>query len=116
MKHLEESLQIACNRWFCMQYPQYRIALHHSPNGGYRNAIEAARFKMMGTRAGFPDFILCLSNKDHNILFIELKTDKGRQTVLQKQYQEESQEWGAKYVVCRSLEEFIDEINNYMKL
>lgn len=58
MRHIEENMQIACARWFGLQYPRYAQLLHHSPNGGRRNYIEAARFKAMGTKAGFPDFVL----------------------------------------------------------
>lgn len=34
--------------------------IHHSPNGGARDAREGANFKLMGTKAGFPD-LSCLS-------------------------------------------------------
>lgn len=34
--------------------------LHHSPNGGSRHPVEAAKFKRMGVKAGYPDLILIL--------------------------------------------------------
>ncbi len=61
MRGQEDRLQIACVRWFRIQYPEHLI--HHSPNGGKRNAIEAKKFKDMGVVAGFPDlFIAVLQN------------------------------------------------------
>ena len=52
--------------------------IHHSPNGGKRNAREAAKFKRMGTRSGFPDLFLAYPNKQYAGLFIELKAEGGK--------------------------------------
>jgi len=49
------------------------IPHHHSPNGGYRDIREAAKFKRLGTSAGFPDFWIPLARKGHHGLYIELK-------------------------------------------
>lgn len=114
-KHEEDGLQRACVCWFDLQYPQYRLRLHHSPNGGKRNAIEAAKFKQMGVRAGFPDLLLLIPNKYYPFMGIELKTKAGRQSDHQKAYQKEFDSIGAKYVVCRSLEEFIAVVTDYLK-
>lgn len=114
MRHLEDKLQKAILTYFDYKYPQYKLLLHHSPNGGKRNAIEAAKFKQMGVRAGFPDLILLIPNKFYPFCGIELKTKTGRQSENQKKYQKEFESIGAKYVVCRSLEEFIEVVNNYL--
>lgn len=74
MRHLEDKLQKACVKWFDYTYPKYRLTLHHSPNGGKRNSIEAAKFKQMGVRAGFPDLILLIPNKFYPFCGVELKT------------------------------------------
>lgn len=113
-KHEEDDLQRACVCWFDLEYPQYRLRLHHSPNGGKRNAIEAAKFKQMGVRAGFPDLILLIPNKLYPFCGIELKTKTGRQSENQKEYQKEFESIGAKYVVVRSLEEFIEVVDGYL--
>ena len=115
MRHKEESLQAACVKWFDLQYPKLRLRLHHSPNGGKRNLIEAARFKAMGVRAGFPDLILLVPKGQCPFLGIELKASKGRQSEAQKAYQEEFERMGAKYVVIRSVEEFIQVVNDYIR-
>lgn len=115
MRHLEDSLQKRCVMWFSLQYREYAKLLHHSPNGGKRNAIEAAKFKAMGVRAGFPDLILCVARQGYHGLFVELKTAKGRQSDNQKYYQAVLEEQGYKYVVIRSIEDFIATINEYMQ-
>ncbi|OAV75921.1 VRR-NUC domain protein [Bacteroidales bacterium Barb7] len=68
MKHLEDSMQVAFFKWADMQYPNLNKLLHHSPNGGKRNATEAVRFKRMGVRAGFPDVILLLPKNGYGSL------------------------------------------------
>ena len=88
--------------------------LIHIPNGGSRNIIEAAKFKQMGVRAGFPDLLMLIPNKYYPFMGIELKTKTGRQSDHQKAYQKEFDSIGAKYVVCRSLEEFIEVVNGYL--
>lgn len=114
MRHLEDSLQKSCVNWFSYQYHEYAKLLHHSPNGGKRNAIEAAKFKAMGVRAGFPDLILCIARHGYHGLFIELKTATGKQSDNQKYYQYILEEQGYKYVVIRSIEEFKNEISKYL--
>lgn len=113
--HKEEDMQLQCVKWFDYQYPKLKLHLHHSPNGGKRDEREGARFKAMGTRAGFPDLILLLPNNFYPFMGIELKTDKGSQSERQKEYQKSFEVIGAKYVVVRSLEDFMREINQYLK-
>ena len=50
MNHLEDNEQITLFRWADLQsgkYPELSL-MFHIPNGGKRNAREAARFKQMG--------------------------------------------------------------------
>lgn len=112
-RHLEDELQIACVQWFDMQYHDISRYLHHSPNGGKRSKVEAAIFKAMGVRAGFPDLLLFYPGKFYHMMGIELKAGKGRQSEAQKEYQELFERIGAKYAVVRSLDEFIKIVKNY---
>lgn len=116
MKDLEALIQEACVTWFSYQYPEWALLLHHSPNGGKRNAKEAAKFKRMGVRAGFPDLILLLPNGTYHYLAIEMKTEErgSAQTANQKQYQRLIEAHGGKYVVCRSEQEFENIISSYL--
>ena len=114
-RHLEDDLQIACVRWFCYQHQDLAMLLHHSPNGGFRNSREAARFKAMGTRAGFPDLVLLVPNKSHHALFIELKIGKNGQTELQRDFQSHVESMGYLYKVIRSFDEFMQEVEDYLR-
>ena len=113
--HAEDDLQMQCVSWFRLQFPQLARLLHHSPNGGRRDAREGARFKQMGTQAGFPDLILLVAAKGYHALLLELKTRTGRQQDSQKEYQQLAEAQGYRYVVIRSLDAFMDEVNTYMK-
>lgn len=124
MRHLEENLQAACVKWFRLQYPQYDGLLFHVPNGGRRNLKEAARLKAEGVVPGVADLLLLVPNAKVNWhyedvsgyagLCIEMKTAKGHQSPVQKEWQKKVEEFGYRYAVCRSLDEFMDTINNYL--
>jgi len=114
--YLEDKLQIACKYWFDCQYPDYALLLHHSPNEGklMQHDRDGAKRKAMGMRTGFPDFIFLKPNRFYPFLAIELKSAKGRQTQHQKEYQEAVEGNGGKYVIVRSLDDFIAVINEYL--
>lgn len=121
--HPEEDLQKACCQWYDLQWGERRIngvkigrLLHHSPNGGKRSKKEAARFKAMGTRAGFPDFWLGIPVNGCPYLCVELKTlNKGSgQSENQRDYKRLVTAMGARYVVVRTLQEFINAVNDYL--
>lgn len=105
---------MSCIQYFDLKHRKIARLLHHSPNGGKRNAKEAARFKAMGVRAGFPDLILLYPNLSHPFLALELKSEKGKQSPYQKEYQSLIESVGGKYVVIRTLDEFIREIEEYL--
>lgn len=112
--HEEDDLQMRCVAWFRLQFPQLSRLLHHSPNGGRRDAREGARFKRMGVQAGFPDLVLLVASRGFHALFIELKTPTGRQQDTQKEYQRLVEAQGYRYVVVRSLDDFMTTIRDYI--
>jgi len=115
----EDRLQMACRYWFDVQYPNFKLLLHHSPNEGVLGSNSAgAKRKAMGVRAGFPDFILlCSDHGDYNYLSIELKTAKGKQSPAQKEYERAIyNRGGGKYVIVRSLDEFKAVIDDWLKV
>ena len=113
MRHQESSLQIACVKWFRLQYP--KLLLTSFPNGGNRDRITGAILKAEGAVAGSPDLFLFLPNKYFSGLAIEMKSEKGRQSESQIQWQKKAELFGYKYVICRSFEEFRNEVENYLK-
>jgi hypothetical protein len=70
----------------------------------------------MGTRAGFPDLWLGIPVNGCPYLCIELKTlnDGSHQSDNQKSYERLVKALGAKYVVVRTLQEFINTVNAYL--
>lgn len=110
----EAGLQKACVEWFGLQFPKLAPLLFHVPNGGSRNVIEAANLKRQGVRAGVADLILLFPKGGHGSLCIEMKYKKGRQRDSQKNWQRIAKAAGNKYVICRSLDEFMKEVKNYL--
>lgn len=115
MRHVESNLQKNCVTWFRLQYRHIARLFFAVPNGGARNAREAAIMKGEGVTAGVSDTILLYPSGRYNFLCIEFKTEKGRQTPSQKEWQALVEANGGKYVVCRSLDQFRDEIRSYFK-
>lgn len=71
--------------------------------------------KAEGVLAGVADLFFMFPVKQFHGLFIEMKTDKGRQSETQKEFQTLAESNGYKYVVCRSFEDFKKEILTYLK-
>jgi hypothetical protein len=85
------------------------------PNGGSRNKIEAANLKRQGVKAGISDTILLIPSGNYASLCIEFKTEKGEQTEAQKEFQQQAESNGNKYVIVRSVTEAINEVKDYLK-
>lgn len=109
-RHEESHIQIQMVNWFRLQYPSYIIAA--IPNGGRRNAVEAKIMKGEGVLAGFSDLIVVAFN---SILFVEVKTEKGKQSASQKKFQSDVERLGFQYSVCRSLQDFQLTIERWLK-
>ncbi|MDE5858547.1 MAG: VRR-NUC domain-containing protein [Muribaculaceae bacterium] len=114
-RDIEHQIQVACVNWFNLQYPMLRGCLIAVPNGGRRDAVTGARLKAEGATAGVSDLILFHRCKESGALLIEMKTPTGRQSTEQKQWQKVVESQGYKYVVCRSLDEFMRVINTYIR-
>ena len=84
------------------------------PNGGKRDAVTAAKLKDEGQLPGVSDLILLKSNRFYGALLIETKTKNGYQSELQKQWEQKIINDGYKYVVVRSLEDFMREVKDYL--
>ena len=111
----EHRIQCACVQWFRYQHPECRNNLFAVPNGGRRDKTTGAKMKAEGVLAGVADLILLKSNANHGALLIEMKTRIGRQADTQREWQRLIERDGYKYVVCRSLEDFIREVDTYLQ-
>lgn len=111
----EHRIQAACVRWFRMAHPQLAPRLFAVPNGGRRDGITGARLKEEGVLAGVADLVLLVPNAKYHALLIEMKTPKGRQSDSQRAWQRAvAGNEDYLYVVCRSLEEFMKKIEEYL--
>ena len=75
----EADEQIALFEWAALQsgrFPELTL-LHHVPNGGSRNKIEAARLRAQGVKSGVPDLCLPVARGGNHGLYIELKRQRG---------------------------------------
>ena len=84
------------------------------PNGEERNIITATKLKRQGVIQGVADLILLVPKKGYASLCIEMKTPKGIQSEHQRTWQRAAEQYRNRYVVCRSLEEFMNEVNSYL--
>ena len=114
MRSREAYLQSECVRWFRLQFPKMAKLLIAVPNGGSRDAREAVNLKIQGVVAGVSDLLLLTPRNGFGCLCIEMKTETGKQSELQVQWQKEAENLGNKYVLCRTFDQFRSEILNYL--
>lgn len=126
MRHAESDIQQTCVAWFRWQYPAYAKLLFAVPNGGARSSVEASIMSGEGVLAGVADMLLLVPSRKYHGLCMEFKRQAiryvdGKRHVLKTYQSQPQKEWqaavesvGYKYVVVRSLEEFIKLIDSYL--
>ena len=103
MNREEDILQAEIVTWYSLEYGKtHHKCLFHCNNKA-KNAIEGNRMKGMGVKTGVSDLILVAKNI---IIFVELKTQKGKQDPEQIIFEKQVKELGHTYIIIRSLEEF----------
>ena len=115
----EDSIQIMVMRWArTVEHNGRPLAdyLHHSPNGGSRHIAEAAKFKRMGVKRGYPDLILDIAKGGYYGARIELKKEKGGRTSKeQKERLQMLADEGYYAVVAKGYDEAVEVISKYME-
>ena len=107
----EDVIQQKCVIWFRNNYglkthnPRY--LLFSVPNSG-KDGKEQSYKKATGLMAGVADLILLMPNG--KCIFVEMKTEKGKQSDDQKTFEDAVLKLGFTYIVCRSFEQFQEEI------
>ena len=115
MRHIESQIQKNCVTWFRLQYPKIGRLLFAVPNGGARNAKEAAIMKGEGVTAGVADLILLYPSGGFHSLCIEFKTpSKSSRHCRRAKVGVTARTSCNKYIVCRSLEDFQQVIRAYI--
>ena len=113
----EDAEQATLMSWAAMQagkYPELAM-LFHIPNGGRRNAAEAARFKAEGVKAGVPDLFLPVARNEKHGLWIEMKRrEGGRVSDYQSEWIQRLREQGYAVEVCCGWEEASKVLLSYL--
>ena len=100
--------------WNTGRFPELKL-LFHVPNGGKRNAAEAARFKAMGVKAGVPDLCLPVPMNGYAGLYIEMKYGKNKPTDTQNKWITALRQQGYKVAVCYGGMEATKELETYLQ-
>jgi hypothetical protein len=77
--------------------------------------LEAIIAKKEGLLAGVADLQVLFGNVTYNSLFIECKTMKGKQSEEQEKFEDYCNRNKFKYVIIRTVEEFLKEVDKYLK-
>lgn len=112
-KQPESQLQQWCVKWFRYQFPVHIIFA--IPNGGKRNAREAAKMKCEGVLAGVADLFIAQPVKNCSGLFIEMKVKTGTQTESQKKFEADIKSKGFEYTICKDFDDFKKKVENYLQ-
>lgn len=113
----EMKIQAACVLWLYNERPETRGLFWHTPNELDRpdaNASLIARRRAEGIVKGVADCQLAIARGGYHGLFVEFKTDKGRQSEAQVAWQQLVEAQGYRYEICRGLNEFKALINDYL--
>ena len=112
----EHDLQVGCVNVFRLLYPEKSHLLMAIPNGGFRTQKTAVLMKREGVVSGVPDMFLAVARKGYHGLWIEMKNGKaGRLSDNQKEMIALLKTEGYACVVCRTLDEFITAIKDYLE-
>jgi len=93
-----------------MHYRNNYCLAHHSPRhiifsvpNERKDKKEQMKMIQTGLFAGVSDLIIVRKNE---VVFVEVKDDKGRQSEKQKKFQKMVEELGHRYILVRSFEDF----------
>jgi hypothetical protein len=104
---IEDKIQAECVKWFtnnyCLRHHTPKCVIFSVPNGGLRNKIEAMKLVTTGMKAGVSDLVVLIPGR---ALFVEVKTDIGRQSKEQIDFEADVVALGFQYFLIRSIDEF----------
>lgn len=117
MKNIISESSIQCNylKWLNFQHPEVFSVTSSFPNGGVREPRYGARLKREGMKKGFPDLGIFSPCGEYHGMFIEFKSEKGKLSPEQKEVLSKLQNKGYNCVICKSLDDAINQTNMYLK-
>jgi hypothetical protein len=110
---LQAQIYTYYNNNYCLKNQNPRGIIFSVPNGGTRFVVEAKKLKQTGLLSGVSDLILITPKG--KAIFLELKTQTGKQSDSQKDFEIRIKNLGYKYYIIRTLEEFKELINSINK-
>lgn len=108
---IQQQIVMWFNNAYCLATNDHRCMILSIPNGGGRDGREGKTLKNTGLLPGASDLIVIIPNKT---IYIEVKTDTGIQSVLQKEFENRVRLLGQQYHLVRSLNEFKNIIIPYL--
>lgn len=110
MNRLEDILQAQIVQWYSFEYGKKHDKCLFHCNNKAKNKIEGNRMKAMGVKTGVSDLILVV---DKIVIFVELKTDAGKQGNQQLIFENQVKKLNQTYVIIRTLDEFKELCKKY---
>lgn len=114
----EDTEQILFMQW-CRHhedmYPQLRW-IHHIPNGGRRDANEAAVLKQMGVKAGVSDIHFPYPSGRYIGMYIEMKFGTNMPSKEQREFLREMELVGHYCCICYSAAAAVKAVEEYINL
>lgn len=114
----EDTEQILFIQWCRLHedvYPQLRW-IHHIPNGGRRDAKEAAVLKQMGVKAGVSDIHFPYPSGRYIGMYIEMKYGSNLPSKEQREFMREMELAGHYCCICYSAAAAVKAVEEYMNL
>jgi len=131
LSETEHDIQAACVQWSRYNYGKYPMLkfLHSVPNGANLQKVESlnkkgkksrycpnyTRLASEGLNPGVPDLCLPYPMGIYHGLYIEMKSKKGKISEEQEEWIKYLKENNYRVEVCRSLEEFMAVVKEYLK-
>lgn len=118
MVRSEDTEQMVVIQWAqynAIHFPELKW-LHHVPNGGSRNKLEAVKLKQMGVKAGVSDLCLPYPKGIYCGLYIEMKYGNNRRQETQKDFLADMAAAGHFVATCYSADDAIRVIMQYLTL
>ena len=115
----EGTEQVALMRWLECRFQAAYAVTWHTPNGGRRDKVTAAKLKAQGVKAGIPDLQLAMARGGYFGLFIEFKATPPHDADVsnsQKDMLAKLQGQGYLAIVCRGMNEAMAQIGAYLDL
>jgi hypothetical protein len=108
----ESDIHQSVIKWACL-HKNLRNKILHFPNEGKRTPRYGKYLKSLGMRAGVSDIFIPIARHQFHGAWIELKSEKGRLSLAQKEFLEEMKEEGYFAATCYSFDEAINTISWY---